>query len=58
VTTNSVTHCTAMFGKMFQILLTGVETPELYDPRAASQSELKLTMSAVQQTFIEPVKAQ
>jgi hypothetical protein len=47
-----------MFGKMFQILLTGVETPELYDPRAASQSELKLTMSAVQQTFIEPVKAQ
>jgi len=42
-----------MFGKMFQTLLTGAEMPELYDPRAQSQSELKLTMNVIQQTFIE-----
>jgi len=47
-----------MFGKMFQTLLTGAEKPELYDPRAESQSELKLTISVIQQTFIETDKAQ
>jgi hypothetical protein len=47
-----------MFGKMFQTLLTDAEVSDLYDPRAESQSELKLTMSVIQQIFIESFKAQ
>jgi hypothetical protein len=58
VTTNSVTHYTAMFGKILQTLLTVAEVPVLYDPRAESQSELKLNMSVIQRTFIESFKAQ
>jgi hypothetical protein len=30
--------------------------PELYDPRAQSQSQLKLTMSVIQQIFIASLK--
>jgi hypothetical protein len=45
-----------MIDKIFQTLFTSAEGPDLYDPRAGRQSELKLTMSVIQQTFIESFK--